>query len=276
NVVDADQVKVDPPFSLQKQAKHIVHFNPTFDESSFVNVAVKEGVLEAKNHSTVVFKNSNILESVNKETGMAAELIASEIDGKSTMDLLRKKGDRSVSIRYDHLMAIRDFKAILSSDNKKDSHVKGYRCQFFGEFMDKVQLRDLGFHGPYFTWHRSNLFERLDRAVGNDDWMESFPNCSEVMVRDKLENILHHEEMLWTKKIKNLYGEKLGLLGILPPSTFTSLSPEDVDFLGRNVTNKEIRITLFDMAPLKVTGSDGFHAAFFQNQWDNIGGAIYE
>ncbi|MBA0847906.1 hypothetical protein Goshw_025443 [Gossypium schwendimanii] len=89
HVVDADQVKVDPHFSLQKQAKHVVHFNPTFEENSFVNVEVKEGVLEARNHSAVVFKNKNILEP------RAVELIASEIDGKSAMDLSRQKGERA-------------------------------------------------------------------------------------------------------------------------------------------------------------------------------------
>ncbi|MFQ6648101.1 hypothetical protein Gotur_021107 [Gossypium turneri] len=152
NVVDADQVKVDPHFSLQKQAKHVVHFNPSFEENSFVNVEVKEGVLEARNHSAVVFKNRNILEPVSEETGgsgpstgiklprevfkrqnakvtgskggwklnktlkgprnrfknfenirvpfadsmkRAVELIASEIDGKSAMDLSRQKGKRA-------------------------------------------------------------------------------------------------------------------------------------------------------------------------------------
>ncbi|KAA3475639.1 reverse transcriptase [Gossypium australe] len=30
------------------------------------------------------------------------------------------------------------------------------------------------------------------------------------------------------------------------------------------------------MAPLKAPGSDGYHAFFFQNQWDNIGSAICE
>ncbi|MBA0674328.1 hypothetical protein Goari_015931, partial [Gossypium aridum] len=121
-------------------------------ENSFVNVEVKEGVLEARNHSAVVFKNRNILEPVSEETGgsgpstgiklprevfkrqnakvtgseggwklnktlkgprnrfknfenirvpfadsmkRAVELIASEIDGKSAMDLSRQKGERA-------------------------------------------------------------------------------------------------------------------------------------------------------------------------------------
>ncbi|KAK5771935.1 hypothetical protein PVK06_048191 [Gossypium arboreum] len=60
----------------------------------------------------------------------------------------------------------------------------------------------------------------------------------------------------------------------MPLSAYPSLSNEDVDFLGRNVTNEEIKATLFHMAPLKALGSDGFQATFFQNQWDIIGDTI--
>ncbi|PPS10083.1 hypothetical protein GOBAR_AA10557 [Gossypium barbadense] len=65
---DGDHVKVDTPTSVQKQAQPVVHFNPTFEENSFVNVAVKEGVLEAKNHSAMVFKRNSILEPISEET----------------------------------------------------------------------------------------------------------------------------------------------------------------------------------------------------------------
>ncbi|MBA0821359.1 hypothetical protein Goarm_018222, partial [Gossypium armourianum] len=106
------QVQVDPHFSLQKQAEHVVHFNPDFEKNSFVNVEVKEGVLEAKNHSVVVFTNRNILETLSEETGVvvlrlvpfadsmkrAAELTAFEIDEKSTMDLPRQKGEQAEDV----------------------------------------------------------------------------------------------------------------------------------------------------------------------------------
>ncbi|MBA0597817.1 hypothetical protein Gorai_007606 [Gossypium raimondii] len=114
---------MDTPISIQKQAEHVVHFNPIFEESSFVNVAVKEGVLEAKNNSAVVLKKRSILEPVREEIGGsvcpteiklprvvlkgqntnakvisskegAAELIASEIDENSAKDLSQRKGER--------------------------------------------------------------------------------------------------------------------------------------------------------------------------------------
>ncbi|KAA3461119.1 reverse transcriptase [Gossypium australe] len=72
---------------------------------------------------------------------------------------------------------------------------------------------------------------------------------------------------------KKLYGEKPCRLGKLSPSRFPPLKDSDIDFLQKEVTNEEIKTTLFDMAPLKAPKSDGYHAFFFQNQWDNIGGA---
>ncbi|KAH1055899.1 hypothetical protein J1N35_033964 [Gossypium stocksii] len=199
-------------------------------------------------------------------------------------------------------MAIGDFNNILSSEDKKGCHVKGHMCQFFGDFMDKAQLHDLGFQGPPFMWHGGSR---------------------------ELEKILHHEKMLWKQKSKcewlklgdrntkyfhsltiqtmnfneiislsnsngewifkpevlkaemvnlfqNLYGKTPSLLENLPLSTFLSLVSEDINFLRKNISNKEIKIALFDMAPLKALGSDGFKAAFIQNQWDNLGGAICE
>ncbi|KAH1082621.1 hypothetical protein J1N35_022382 [Gossypium stocksii] len=138
----------------------------------------------------------------------------------------------------------------------------------------------------------------------------------EVSARDELENILHHEEMLWKQKsrrewlnlgdrntsyfykrtvlkrnfnkitalcnvngkwifdpeilktevvnfLQNLYGENLGSLGPIPPNAFPWLNSEYADFLERGVTNEEIRLPLFDMAPLKAPSNDGFQAPFF-------------
>ncbi|KAH1038521.1 hypothetical protein J1N35_040264 [Gossypium stocksii] len=40
------------------------------------------------------------------------------------------------------------------------------------------------------------------------------------------------------------------------------------------VSDEEVKKALFDMAPLKALGSDGFHAFFFQNQRDVVGNDI--
>ncbi|XP_017613545.1 uncharacterized protein LOC108458650 [Gossypium arboreum] len=53
---------------------------------------------------------------------------------------------------------------------------KSRRCPFFGNFVDNAKLYDLEFRGPPFTWYRGLLFERLDRALGNEAWIQAFPN----------------------------------------------------------------------------------------------------
>lgn len=57
---------------------------------------------------------------------------------------------------------------------------------------------------------------------------------------------------------QKLYGEDLGPFGNLPQSAFLGLKSEDVDFLGRNVTNEKIKAAIFDMAPFKAPSSNGF------------------
>lgn len=65
---------------------------------------------------------------------------------------------------------------------------------------------------------------------------------------------------------ERLYGETphYSLRGI-PNFDFPKLSSSEVTFLESDITNEEIKRALFDMAPLKAPGSDGYHALFFQN-----------
>ncbi|KAH1039541.1 hypothetical protein J1N35_041284 [Gossypium stocksii] len=62
----SDHVKEGFSNLINNQEQHLVHFNPTFEGSSAINVAVKKGVLEDKNHSAIVFKHSSMLESGSK------------------------------------------------------------------------------------------------------------------------------------------------------------------------------------------------------------------
>ncbi|XP_016675190.1 uncharacterized protein [Gossypium hirsutum] len=84
---------------------------------------------------------------------------------------------RSVPFGDEPWMAIGDFNAILSPNDKKGGHIRGHRCQFFGAVMDKANLHDLGFQGLPFRWHRGMLSERLDRVVSKGSWLDIFPGC---------------------------------------------------------------------------------------------------
>lgn len=48
----------------------------------------------------------------------------------------------------------------------------------FQDCLSLCALDDLGANGIPFTWHRGELFERLDRAVANSDWRATFPTAS--------------------------------------------------------------------------------------------------
>ncbi|KAA3488140.1 Retrovirus-related Pol polyprotein LINE-1 [Gossypium australe] len=48
----------------------------------------------------------------------------------------------------------------------------------------------------------------------------------------------------------------------------------ETTFLEAAISNEEIKRAMFDMAPLKAPISDGFHALFFQSQWDILGNDV--
>ncbi|MBA0776878.1 hypothetical protein Gotri_011819 [Gossypium trilobum] len=56
-------------------------------------------------------------------------------------------------------IVVRDFNAILTSNEKRGGRVNGKRCSFFWNFMESSDLHDLGFKGAPFTWHRGGVFE---------------------------------------------------------------------------------------------------------------------
>lgn len=74
-------------------------------------------------------------------------------------------------------IAIGDFNVILCPNEKLWGNSSGRRCPQFGDFVNMAELQDLGFKGPAFTWHRGGLFEKLDRVLGNVNWVRKFLNC---------------------------------------------------------------------------------------------------
>ncbi|KAH1038646.1 hypothetical protein J1N35_040389 [Gossypium stocksii] len=214
-------------------------------------------------------------------------------------------------------MVIGDFNAILSSNEKTGGLSIGKRCPQFGNFVDLANLHNLGFKGPPFTWHKGNLFERLDRTLGNKAWVNFFPNslithlpriksdhrpllfslnpCFTLpkgrpfrflagwVEHPDFDNFnsfgdwLYDPEAIELKAsnfFQKLYGDDPGPMRSLPPNRFLQLASTDIDFLGRVVTDDEIKRAMFDMTLLKAPGSDGFHAIFFKKQWGTIGPTV--
>lgn len=53
---------------------------------------------------------------------------------------------------------------------------------YFSQAVNDCGLFDLGFKGPKFTWNNmrkgvDNVQERLDKAFGNQRWLQRFRDC---------------------------------------------------------------------------------------------------
>ncbi|KAH1032169.1 hypothetical protein J1N35_044343 [Gossypium stocksii] len=77
---------------------------------------------------------------------------------------------RSIPSRNYLWVVIVDFNAILSSSKKSGGITKGRRCPYFGEFMDKADLHDLGYRGPPFTSHRGWVEHLNFGKFVEDNW----------------------------------------------------------------------------------------------------------
>ncbi|KAA3474367.1 LINE-1 reverse transcriptase [Gossypium australe] len=137
----------------------------------------------------------------------------------------------------------------------------------FRDFIDTLVLQDLGFKGPAFIWQRGRVFERLDRAIGNDvcTLKRMKLNCISALRNQDGEwsydlDILQSEAFIF---YQNLYGREQAPLKTLPPNSFPNLDSRDIKFLGKCVLYDVTKKALFDMAPLKASSNDSYHALFF-------------
>lgn len=97
---------------------------------------------------------------------------------------------------WDHLIGIvenigqpwfvaEDLNGIASVEDKKGGAPASIRkINFFKDHVAACNLMDLGSHGPKYTWggpiyHGSQrIYEKLDRALCNEDWRLNFPDAS--------------------------------------------------------------------------------------------------
>ncbi|CAN6568827.1 unnamed protein product [Malus baccata var. baccata] len=76
-----------------------------------------------------------------------------------------------------------DFNEVLWDHERfRGAEVRYNRPRYLEEFMSKVEVMDLGFNGPKFTWRgtrNGQLVEaRLDRGLVNACWQSTWPNTS--------------------------------------------------------------------------------------------------
>ncbi|KAA3460632.1 Retrovirus-related Pol polyprotein LINE-1 [Gossypium australe] len=151
------------------------------------------------------------------------------------------------------------------------------------EFKDNMTDSLINFTSLVKDWNRDvygflgNRKRSLMRSLNNIQKALEISTSNHLIkkeeeIRDVLENVLDHEDLLWRQKLDNkvieffekLYGEAPTILRITPNNGFPCLKPSEII----------LKRAIFDMAPLKAPGSDGYHALFFQSQWGILGNDV--
>ncbi|KAK8661409.1 hypothetical protein V6N13_091014 [Hibiscus sabdariffa] len=71
-----------------------------------------------------------------------------------------------------------DFNATLCHADRMGGSLSSKPSTYFQNIVCDLGLRDMGFHGPDFTWQRGVTQVRLDRFLCNSLWDEAFPESS--------------------------------------------------------------------------------------------------
>ncbi|MBA0875941.1 hypothetical protein Goshw_016925 [Gossypium schwendimanii] len=168
-------------------------------------------------------------------------------------------------------------------------------------FTNKVRHWNKDVYG-HITSRKNHLVRKLNNIQSVlDSTNSAYLHQLKMEVREELDNILHHEKLLWHQKNKiaalkndsgecilddeklkieainfyaNLYGEHLGPMHILPSNAFPYLNDLNTSFLNKSLSNEEIKSILFYMAPLKALGNDEYHTLFYQSQWNHVGVSV--
>ncbi|XP_031116716.1 uncharacterized protein LOC116020380 [Ipomoea triloba] len=83
-------------------------------------------------------------------------------------------------------LSVGDYNSVINRDETSNTNTFSFaRCAGFQDWIFREGLVDLGYDGSKFTWMRglnSSSFKgaRLDRALGNIDWKNRFPNVEVI------------------------------------------------------------------------------------------------
>nr|GEY40675.1 hypothetical protein [Tanacetum cinerariifolium] len=132
----------------------------------------------------------------------------------------------------------------------------------FKACVNNIEVMDINSSGLHYTWNqkpkgRGGILKKLDRIIGNIDFVDSYP--AETFVS-------HYQKFLGT----NMTSEALNIEGLFIKRIFDGLRAQMV----RNVTNEEIKSAMFSIGDDRAPGPDGFTSAFFKKSWNIVGDDI--
>ncbi|XP_039018363.1 uncharacterized protein LOC120149704 [Hibiscus syriacus] len=73
-----------------------------------------------------------------------------------------------------HWIMFGDFNSTLTASAQMNAAISTRPCKNFQNFVYDFDIRDMGFQGLEFTWNRGLSYARLDRALCNSKWDESY------------------------------------------------------------------------------------------------------
>ncbi|KAL2966465.1 hypothetical protein AAZX31_16G118800 [Glycine max] len=97
-------------------------------------------------------------------------------------------------------LLIGDFNSILSpTDRFNGAEPNAYELQDFVDCCSDLGLGSINSHGPLYTWTNGRMWSKLDRALCNQSWFNSFGNSAcEVM---EFISILDHTPLVVTTEL---------------------------------------------------------------------------
>nr|GEY35730.1 hypothetical protein [Tanacetum cinerariifolium] len=208
-----------------------------------------------------------------------------------------------------------DFNVVLNLEDYSSGSVKlNYAISDFKDCVYNIEVMDINSLGLHFTWNQkpkggSVLLKKLDRIMGNTDFIGAFPGAyalfqpytisdhsptvldlnpndlslreeEDVYVQAFSEAKLDEERFLKQKaKIEWLvYGTQTLHISTSQSKTKTieaKISVDSFSNMVRPVTNEEIKAVMFSIGDERAPGLDGFSSAFFKKGRDIVGLDIF-
>ncbi|XP_019164336.1 PREDICTED: uncharacterized protein LOC109160503 [Ipomoea nil] len=146
------------------------------------------------------------------------------------------------------------------------------------DFDDRLQATQVALK----TWSKAaigNLERKRRQIMARIDGIQRAKNYGkrggliklEAKLKIELDDILHMEELAWFQRSREDWIALDQVTQMVQDHFRDFFMSATTSNNERKVTSDEVKIALFEMAPYKAPGPDGFHAAFYQRMWSVIG-----